>query len=100
KSNAGSEPNVRFWVKRRHCGPLNGGYVGDMVTPTKHDGGHRHFQGEGPVTDAWSPSALSRRSLLAALAAAPIVTAATEQSPAQTVGSHWYPPQNTGALQD
>ena len=30
--------NVRFWVKRRHCGSLNGGYVADMVTPTKHDG--------------------------------------------------------------
>ena len=30
--------NARFWVKRRHCGSLNGGYVADMVTPTKHDG--------------------------------------------------------------
>ena len=52
------------------------------------------------MTDASSPSALSRRSLLAALAAAPIVTAATEQSPAQTVGSRWSPQQTQAALKD
>ena len=37
------------------------------------------------MIDTSSPSELSRRSLLAGLAAAPIVTATTEQSLAQTV---------------
>ena len=52
------------------------------------------------MTDTSSPSELSRRSLLAGLAAAPIVTAATEQSLAQTVEPRWSPQQAQAALKD
>jgi ribonuclease BN (tRNA processing enzyme) len=44
-------------------------------------------------------SNLSRRSVLASLAAAPIVTASAEQSRAQAVG-HWTPQQTQAALKD
>ncbi|HEX3342833.1 MAG TPA: MBL fold metallo-hydrolase, partial [Pseudolabrys sp.] len=52
------------------------------------------------MTDTSSPSELSRRTLLAGLAAAPIVTATTEQSLAQTVGPSWTPQQAQAALKD
>ena len=52
------------------------------------------------MTDTSSPSELSRRSLLAGLAAAPIVTATTEQSLAQTVGPRWTAQQAQAALKD
>ena len=52
------------------------------------------------MTGTSSPSELSRRSLLAGLAAAPIVTAATEQSLAQTVEPRWSPQQAQAALKD
>ena len=52
------------------------------------------------MIDTSSPSELSRRSLLAGLAAAPILTAATEQSLAQTVEPRWSPQQAQAALKD
>ena len=52
------------------------------------------------MTDTSSPSELSRRSLLAGLAAAPIVTATTEQSLAQAVGPRWTSQQTQAALKD
>jgi ribonuclease BN (tRNA processing enzyme) len=52
------------------------------------------------VTDTSSPFRLSRRSLLAGLAAAPIATATTEQSLAQTGGPRWTPQQAQAALKD
>ena len=57
-------------------------------------------KGKETMTDTSSPSELSRRSLLAGLAAAPIVTAATEQSLAQTVEPRWSPQQAQAALKD
>src|SRR5215467_7024399 len=52
------------------------------------------------MTDTSNPSELSRRSLLAGLAAAPIVTSTTEQSFAQTVGPRWTAQQAQAALKD
>jgi ribonuclease BN (tRNA processing enzyme) len=52
------------------------------------------------VTDTSSPSGLSRRSLLAGLAAAPIITALAEQGVAQTAGPSWTPQQAQAALKD
>src|SRR6185437_7868503 len=52
------------------------------------------------MTDTSSPSELSRRSLLAGLASAPIVAATTEQSLAQSVGPRWAPQQAQAALKD
>src|SRR6478752_3395060 len=52
------------------------------------------------MTDKSSPSELSRRSLLAGLAAVPIVTATTEQSLAQATGPRWTPQQAQAALKD
>ena len=52
------------------------------------------------MTDTTSPSSLSRRSLLAGLAAAPIVAASAEQGVAQTAGPRWTPQQAQAALKD
>ncbi|HEY4975580.1 MAG TPA: hypothetical protein VII41_18350, partial [Steroidobacteraceae bacterium] len=52
------------------------------------------------MTDTSSPSGLSRRSLLAGLAAAPIISASAEQSVAQTAGPSWTPQQTKDALKD
>jgi ribonuclease BN (tRNA processing enzyme) len=55
---------------------------------------NQKLSGEDNMTD------LSRRSLLAGLAAAPIVTASAEQSFAQTTGPSWTPQQAKAALKD
>ena len=52
------------------------------------------------MTDTSSPSDLSRRSRLAGLAAAPIITASAEQSVAQTASPSWTPQQAQAALKD
>ena len=52
------------------------------------------------MTDTPGPSGLSRRSLLAGLAAAPIVTASAEPGFAQTTGPRWTPQQAQAALKD
>ena len=52
------------------------------------------------MTDAPGPSGLSRRSLLAGLAAAPIVTASAEPGVAQTTGPRWTSQQAQAALKD
>ena len=57
-------------------------------------------KGRETVTDTTSPSSLSRRSLLAGLAAAPIVAASAEQSVAQTPAPRWTPQQAQAALKD
>jgi ribonuclease BN (tRNA processing enzyme) len=62
-----------------------------------------HFdtaKGEIKMTDTSSPPELSRRSLLAGLAAAPIVAATTEPGLAQSAGPLWTPQQAQDALRD
>ncbi len=77
------------------------GYVADTVaTTTQRTMGTSAPPRNETVTEKSSPSGLSRRRLLAGLAAVPIVTAATEQSLAQTVGPHWTPQQAQAALKD
>ena len=57
-------------------------------------------KGRETVTDTTSPSSLSRRSLLAGLAAAPIVATSAEPSVAQTAGPRWTPQQAQAGLKD
>ncbi len=52
------------------------------------------------MAESSKASGLSRRSLLAGLAAAPIVTASAEQGVAQTAGPRWTPQQAQAALKD
>jgi len=77
------------------CNARNSNFLGRSKQAAEVPG----ISGRGTVTDTFSQSGLSRRTLLATLAGAPVF-ATTGPSTAQPAGPSWTPQQTQGALKD